>query len=67
LNILDQNLYIFFKKNDEEEEYEPASSMFVKMPLQSNLTNPYLYDDYRRYRESYKSGNHGMPNPNAKK
>jgi hypothetical protein len=52
---------------EDDEEYVPASNMFVKMPLQSNLLNPYLYDDYRIYRESYKTGNHGMPNPNAKK
>jgi hypothetical protein len=35
--------------------------------LQSNATNPYLYDDMRIYREKYAAGDHGMPHPDQKK
>lgn len=35
--------------------------------LQTNATNPYLYNDYRVYREKYANGDHGVPNPDAKK
>lgn len=35
--------------------------------LQSNETNPYLYNDYRVYREKYANGDHGCPNPDAKR
>lgn len=38
-----------------------------KITLQSNLTNPYLYNDLREYREKYAINDHGMPNPDAKK
>ena len=45
-----------------------ASNSWSKLhPLQSNLLNPYLYEDYRVYREKYETGDHGMSNPNAKK
>jgi len=35
--------------------------------LQTNATNPYLYNDYRVYREKYANNDHGVPNPDAKK
>ena len=39
-----------------------------KITLQSNLTNPYLYDDIRMYKEKYATGDHGgLPNAYAKK
>jgi len=43
------------------------ASQKPKITLQSNLTNPYLYNDLREYREKYAINDHGMPNPDKKR
>jgi len=43
---------------------EPA---YNRNKLQTNMLNPYLYNDIRMYKEKYASKNHGLPNEYAKK
>lgn len=53
------------KSSADEIDTIRLSSNGVK--LQSNSTNPFLYNDYRVYKEKYANKDHGVPNPDAKK
>lgn len=54
-------------RNDFEHTKIITTADKQRVTLQSNLLNPYLYDDYREYREKYANKTHGMLNPDRKR
>ena len=57
---------VVWSKGADEIDARPLRKA-TESELQSAATNPYLYNDYRVYREKYANGDHGVPNPDAKK
>lgn len=55
------------KSSADEIDPIPLKRSMSNAVLQTNDTNPYLYNDYRVYREKYANGDHGIPHPEAKK
>ena len=56
-------------KNTFLQGLQASTSCYKKdnITLQTNLLNPFLYDDIRLYKEKYEKKDHGLPNEFAKR